>query len=124
MATKKVLFIDSDGYTLRMYEEMLSAVDFEVITASDGERGLFLAKDKKPDIIVSEVKLERQTGLELLKDIKNDPEINKIPLVFLTNSSDRQDIKTALSLGVSEYLIKPHHTPTEVVGVIIQIIKK
>jgi len=124
MADKKILLIDGDGYFLHLYGEMLSALNYEVITASDGERGLFLVNDKKPDIVVSEIKLERQSGFDLLKDLKSKEQTENIPVVILANSGERGDIKEALSLGATEYLIKAHHTPTEVVDVILQILKK
>ncbi len=124
MNKKKILIIDSDGYFLRMYEQLLETIDFEVITAGDGDRGLYLIQEKRPDLIVSEIKLERQSGLELLEKVKANPQLSEIPFIFLTTSAVRQDIKTALSLGASEYLIKTHHSPTEVIDVIIQLLKK
>lgn len=124
MEKKKILIIDGDGYFLRMYEQLLEAIDFEVITASDGDRGLFLVEEKLPDVVVSEIKLERQSGLELLEKIKAKTQLSEIPFIFLTHSAARHDIKKALTLGANEYLIKTHHSPTEVVDVIIQLLKK
>lgn len=124
MSNNKILIVDGDGYFLQMYEKLLNAIDYEVISAGDGDRGLFLVKDKKPDLVLSEVKLERRSGLELLKEIKANVEISETPLIFLTSSANRQDIKEALTLGASNYLIKSQHSPTEVVDVIIQTLKK
>lgn len=118
MEPKTVLIIDSDRYLLRMYEDLLESLDYKVITATDGDRGLFLAKEHKPQVVVTALDLERKDGLTVLREIKKDKDIQKIPVIILSNSGDRENIRACLKAGASSYLIKIYHTPSEVVEII------
>lgn len=123
MNNKTVLLIDGDRYLLRMYENMLSAIDFKVLLATDGDRGLFLAKEHKPNVVVLALNLERRDGLSVLKEIKKDKDIEKTPVIILSNSGEREDIRNCLNAGACSYLIKIHHTPSEVVEIITNACK-
>jgi DNA-binding response OmpR family regulator len=123
MEKKKIVFIDGDNYLSRLYDKLLSAVGYDVITAVDGDRGWYLIKENLPAVVICELTLARKDGLFLLKDIKKGKNTKSIPVIILTNNSERESIKKCLLAGASAYLIKPHHTPTEVVDVIISNIK-
>jgi DNA-binding response OmpR family regulator len=61
-------------------------------------------------------------GLDLLKNIKSDAEISKIPVILLTNMSQKEDIDTGMGLGAKDYLIKSHFTPGEVLSKIKSVL--
>jgi CheY-like chemotaxis protein len=63
---------------------------------------------KKPDLILLDLNIPKVNGFEVLGQVKNDPELKRIPVVILTSSSNPEDIQRAYSAHANCYLIKPH----------------
>ena len=85
-----------------------------MVSALDGEVGLRLAKEKKPDLILLDLILPRVHGFEVLKQLKTDPETKKIPIIVLTNLEGIGDVEKAIELGANTYLIKAQYSLEEV----------
>jgi len=112
---KKILFIE-DEYTLqKTFGEILKPEGYEVIPALDGEMGLRLAKNKKPDLILLDLILPKVNGFEVLKKLKAEVETKDIPVIVLTNLEGIGDIDKAIELGATTYLIKADYSLEEVV---------
>ena len=120
----KVLIIEDDSYILDMYKIKFESSNFEVISASDGAEGLKILEKKKPDIILLDIIMPKMDGFGVLKAIKSNSAIAKIPVVLLTNLGQRGDIEKGLELGATSYIIKAHFTPSEIVKKINDILKK
>ena len=120
----KVVIIEDDSYILDMYKIKFESSNFEVTSASDGMEGLKILEKKKPDIILLDVIMPKMNGFNVLKAIKNNPTIAKIPVVLLTNLGQRGDIEKGFELGAASYIIKAHFTPSEIVRKIREILKK
>ena len=88
---------------------------FEVSLASDGEKGLKLIKEKNPDLVLLDIIMPKMDGFEVLKQIKADKKTKSIPVILLTNLSQKDEVKKGLELGAVDYLIKAHFMPSEVV---------
>ncbi len=81
-----------------------------LIVANDGEEALLLLgkeEANKPGIIILDINMPRMNGIELLKHLKNDEELKRIPVVVLTISKEEEDKIESFSLGVAGYMIKP-----------------
>lgn len=87
---------------------------YEVQSAYDGETGLEMVKTEKPDLILLDLILPKLHGFDVLKRIKEDPEIRDIPLIVLTNLEDMGDVEKALELGATTYLVKANYSLDEV----------
>jgi CheY-like chemotaxis protein len=61
----------------------------------------------KPAVVLLDIKMPRKDGLEVLREIRNDPELKRLPVVILTSSREEQDIITSYDLGVNAYVVKP-----------------
>jgi signal transduction histidine kinase len=81
--------------------------DFRVLAASDGRKGLELARKHRPTVIVTDLMMPEIDGLELTRRLRADPTTRHIPIVMLTAKSDVQDRVTGLDTGVNAYLAKP-----------------
>lgn len=88
----------------------------EVITLRDGEeaidylycKGQWEGRDKgNPAVILLDIKLPKLNGLEVLQQIKSDPELRQIPVVMLTSSREEPDLQRSYQLGVNAYVVKP-----------------
>jgi len=119
----KILLIEDDSFLLSMYTAKFELEDFQIFAAEDGEKGLKLAIKEKPDIILLDIILPKMDGFEVLKQLKAQIETKNIPVILLTNLSQRTEINKGLSMGAVDYLIKAHFMPSEVVDKIKEVIK-
>ena len=112
---KKILFIEDESTLQKTLGELLTSRGYEVVPALDGEIGLRLAKEKRPDLILLDLILPKFHGLEILEKLKADEETKDIPVIVLTNLEEMENIEKTLELGAMTYLIKVNYSPEEVV---------
>jgi PAS domain S-box-containing protein len=99
-----VLVIDDDPQARDLMQRFLSKEGFRVETASDGERGLHLARELRPDAITLDVLMPEMDGWTVLTALRADPDLADIPVIMLTIVDAKN---RGYALGVSEYLTKP-----------------
>ena len=112
---KTILFIEDESALQKTFGEILKQEGHEVVSALDGEIGLRLAKEKKPDLILLDLILPKINGFDVLKTLKEDKETKGIPVSVLTNLEGIGDVDKALELGATTYLVKAQYTLEEVV---------
>ena len=120
----KVLIIEDDSFLLRMYADKFEIENFKVFIADEGKKGLRVAQKELPDIILLDIILPGMNGFEILKELKANQTTEKIPVILLTNLSQRDDVDQGLTLGAKDYLIKAHFMPSEVVAKVKNILNK
>ncbi|PWB38443.1 MAG: response regulator [Parcubacteria group bacterium] len=118
MADKKfkVLLIEDEEMLANMYEVKFKNEGFDLVKALDGAAGLKLAKEEKPDFILLDIIMPKMDGFSVLKTLKEDPEMAKIPVILLTNLGQEEDIDRGKKMGAIGYLVKANITPAEVVA--------
>jgi CheY-like chemotaxis protein len=115
---KRILLVEDDKrdveLTLTALEE--NRLANEVVVVRDGaealdylfRRGLFkLRREGNPAVVLLDLKLPKVNGLEVLAQLKTNPELRKVPVVMLTSSAEEPDLKNAYDLGVNAYVVKP-----------------
>lgn len=113
---KQILFIEDESALQKTFSEVLDQEGYKVISALDGELGLKLAKEKKPDLILLDLMLPKVHGFEVLKGLKGDEATRDIPVIVLTNLEGVGDVEKALELGATTYLVKATYSLEEVIG--------
>jgi|SRR3989344_820015 len=104
MASKKILIVEDDMQLQSALKDKFSIEGFVAIVASDGQEGLQMAKDEKPDLVLVDILLPKVDGITMAKAIKN---LKPTPLMmFLTNVSDIEHIAEASDAAYSDYLVK------------------
>ena len=84
------------------------APDIEVVgQAADGQEALDLVLALKPDVLLLDIRMPKVDGVEVLRQIKSDPELKNMPVIMLTTTDDPREIRTCYSLGCSCYVTKP-----------------
>jgi len=121
---KKILLIEDDTFLSHMYELKFVAEGFDVSVAHDGLEGLEMVKKNMPDIILLDIILPKMDGWDFLKKLRADLAASTPPVILLTNLGQSNDVKKGMSMGVVDYLIKAHFTPSEVVQRIKQVFKQ
>ncbi len=115
---KRILLVEDSEHDIELTLAALEAhnVANEVDTARDGaealdylyRRGAFANRAKElPVVVLLDLKMPRVDGLEVLRQIKADPELKRIPVVMLTSSREEQDLVRSYELGVNAYVVKP-----------------
>lgn len=116
MEPKRILLVEDDTFTRELYEEVLKDAGFNIETAVDGEDGLSKIKIGGFDLILLDVMMPKKDGLEVLRDLKNNPPVSQNgQIVLLTNLTHDPVINMALSMGVKDHLVKSDITPGELV---------
>ena len=120
---KTILFVEDEMALQKTFKDVLEEEGYEIITALDGEVGLKLTKEKKPDLILLDLILPKLDGFEFLEKMKADPEIKNIPVIILTNLERAEDIERALELGATTYLVKANYSLKEVIEKVRKILE-
>lgn len=111
---KKVLVVEDDSLLQDMLAQQLSKDEWGVSYAKDGEKALELARTEKPDIILLDLMLPGVSGYDILTLLKKDPELQRIPVIILSNLGQQEDIDKGLKAGASDFMIKSNFTLDEV----------
>jgi two-component system sensor histidine kinase/response regulator len=102
-----ILVIEDEDLIRDSLEDLLSLEGFEVITAENGQRGVSLASQRHPDLILCDVMMPILNGYEVLEQLRQDKELNNVPFLFLTSMMDRRSNRRGMALGADDYLEKP-----------------
>ncbi len=121
---KKILIVEDEATLQKTLNDLLSQEGYEVLSAIDGPRGMELAFDKKPDLILLDIILPKMDGFEILKKIKENKDTAQIPVIILTNLSSVNDIQKALDLGATTYLVKADFHLSDILSKIEKIFEK
>jgi len=119
----KILVTEDERDIRELIAFTLRFAGYEVVTAENGEEGVLLAAQEKPDMILMDVRMPKLTGYEACARIKADPELADIPVVFLSAKGQETEIRTGLDAGASEYLLKPFG-PMELVDRVKELMVK
>ncbi len=120
----KILLVEDDSFLLGMYATKFEMEGFKVIMAEDGEKAVRLALKELPDIILLDIILPKVNGFEVLRQVKAASATANIPVLLLTNLSQKDEIEQGLKMGAEDYLIKAHFMPSEVVDKIKKVLNK
>ena len=120
----KILFIEDEPTLQKELDEILKQEGFETLSAFDGNEGLKVAKEEKPDLILLDLILPKKDGFEVLRELKADNDLKNIPVIILTNLEGTGDVEKAINLGATTYLIKANYELEDVVRKIKEFLKK
>ncbi len=112
---RKVLIVEDDRFLLEIYATKLKNAGFEVEIAQDGESALSKIKEFKPVLLLLDIVLPKMDGFEVIKALKENPDLRDIKIIALTNLGQQNEVEKGLSLGAEDYFIKAHFTPGEIV---------
>jgi DNA-binding response OmpR family regulator len=119
---KTILVIEDDRFLRELMSQKLIKEGFKTSQAVDGEEGFKKIKEEKPGLVLLDLILPGIDGFEVLTRVKADPEIANTPIIILSNLGQREDVERGMKLGATDYLIKAHFTPGEIIEKIKNII--
>ena len=107
MAAATVLVVEDDPTILQLLEVNFEMEGFTVVRAEDGLLGLEAARSKRPDVIVSDVMMPNLSGLEMVAELKADPDTAGIPVILLSAKAQGSDVRQGIEAGADDYVTKP-----------------
>lgn len=103
----RILVADDNADNRDIFRARLAAHGYDILTASDGEAALALAREQQPDLILLDVMMPKLDGVEVCRRIKGDTALSFVPIVMVTAKTGSRDIVAGLEAGADEYLTKP-----------------
>ncbi|RPD40079.1 response regulator [Chitinophaga barathri] len=104
---KTVLLMEDSEINQMIMERFFSHLGIHLLIAGNGEEGLAMAHNCHPHLIIMDMHMPKLTGNEVIRFIREDPELQHIPVIAISADAFREQQKEALDAGVNEYLIKP-----------------
>jgi DNA-binding response OmpR family regulator len=104
---RKILLIEDDSDLVALLRYNLQKEGFECVDAQTGRGALELCRQTRPDLVLLDIMLPDRDGLEICKEIRRDPDLANVPVIFLTARAAEADRIIGLELGANDYVVKP-----------------
>lgn len=104
---RRILAVDDDPVIQRLLRVNLEMEDYEVAVASDGVEALEQVRAFRPDLVLLDVMMPVKDGWQVCVEMKRDPELAAIPVVFLSARAQEADVERGTELGADAYVTKP-----------------
>jgi two-component system cell cycle response regulator DivK len=105
---KRILVVEDQEDNRRIVRDLLTATDFEVIEAEDGEQALAAVAKQRPDLILMDIQLPVLDGYEATRRIKADQSLCSIPIIAVTSYALSGDEEKARAAGCDDFVPKPY----------------
>ena len=102
-----ILIVDDNPTNLDILQARLAPHNYEILTATDGEEALAIAREKQPDLILLDIMMPKMDGIEVCRHLRADPSLPFMPIIMVTAKADSKDVVAGLEAGADEYLTKP-----------------
>jgi len=103
----RILIVEDEPDVLLLLENRVRGAGHEVMSASDGERGLELALAERPDLVILDWMMPKLDGIEVLDRLRADGPGRDIKVLMLTARSQQKDVERAFAAGADDYIVKP-----------------
>lgn len=107
MNEKTVLIIEDEEDAAELFAEMMRVSGFRVLKTSSSAPAITMLADEKPDIVILDIMMPDISGLDILREMRGDPILSKIPVVVVSAKGTPADIKHGMEAGAFTYLTKP-----------------
>jgi two-component system alkaline phosphatase synthesis response regulator PhoP len=124
MAFQTILVVDDEPHIVEIVRDYLKQAGYRVVTASDGQTALTLARHERPDLIVLDLMLPGGLdGLDVCRSLRQDPGLADLPIIMLTARVEETDKLIGLELGADDYVTKPF-SPRELVARVRAVLRR
>ena len=107
MSQRTVLIIEDEEDAADMFAEMMRVSGYRVLKTSSSTPALTMMAAEKPDVVILDIMMPEVSGLDILRQMRQDPALANIPVVVVSAKSMPADIKIGMEAGASMYLTKP-----------------
>ncbi|PIP24041.1 MAG: response regulator [Candidatus Nealsonbacteria bacterium CG_4_10_14_0_2_um_filter_38_17] len=111
----KILMIEDDHFLSEIFRDKFEKAGFDVKIYEDGDNIVGKVIEENPDIVTNDIIHPGTDGFEEIKLLKKDERTKPIPVMIITNLSQKEEIERGLSLGAVKYFISANYTPSEII---------
>lgn len=116
MDTKKtILIVEDDIFAQRIYQKKFETAGFDTRLAQDGSKVVDILRNNDIDLVILDLIMPVKDGFKVLKDIRANPEWEKLPIIVVSNLGQEEDISKAEAFGITDYLLKAHTSIDKVI---------
>ena len=112
---QKILLVEDEEIMISLLQKKLANEGYEVSVARDGEEGLKMIRELKPDLVLLDIVMPKLDGFGVLEAMRKEDDLKNIPVIVISNSGQPVDIERATELGARDHLIKTEFDPKEVI---------
>ena len=110
--SKKILLVDDDRTVLDSTRRYLQGRGFQVVHTDSGAEAVILARESRPDLVITDAEMKGLDGFALCRVIKETPELSKVPVIIISGRKiSEEDILTGYDKGADDYILKPFSFP-------------
>lgn len=103
----RVLIVDDEPFNVDYLEQELSDLNYETLTAVNGQEALEKIRNESPDLVLLDIMMPIMDGFSVLEQVKADPATRSIPIIVISANSDLQSVVKGIKMGAEDYLPKP-----------------
>lgn len=107
MNKPKILIVDDEPFNVDYLEQELNDLEYETISAGNGQKALNLVYSEAPDLVLLDIMMPIMDGFEVLSRMKADVETRDIPVIVISATADINNVVRGIKLGAEDYLPKP-----------------
>jgi two-component system cell cycle response regulator DivK len=117
MEQRTILLVEDNEYNRKIVRRLLGRSSYRLLEAVDGEAGVAMAVEERPDLILMDVQLPKMSGLDATRLLRAEPRTQHIPIVVITSFALGGDRERAAEAGAAAYLAKPY-SPAELLALV------
>lgn len=120
--TKAILIVEDDTFMGSLLERKFKQSNFQIFRAASVDEAREIIKKNPISLILQDIILPGTDGISFLKELKMNPEFKQIPVIITSNLGQQDEIDRGLAEGASDYIVKAHATPGEIVEKVTNIL--
>jgi DNA-binding response OmpR family regulator len=119
---KKICIVEDDDDIREIYSVKLLSEGYDVVTATNGEEGMYIINETRPDLILLDLMMPIKNGFEVLDELADNEELSSIPIIIFTNADDENSTKKVGKFDTRFYAIKALTTPQKLIGFVREVL--
>jgi two-component system, cell cycle response regulator DivK len=108
MSAKTILYVEDNELNRKIVRDLLRHTSYRLLEAPDGEAGMTMAREERPDLILMDIQLPKVSGIEATRTLRTEPATADTPIIAITSFALSGDEQRAKDAGASAYLAKPY----------------
>ena len=121
MSAKTILYVEDNEMNRQIVRDLLKRTAYKLLEAHDGEAGVAMALEHRPDMILMDIQLPKISGMEATRRLRADPATANTPIVTITSFALSGDEQKAKEAGATAYLAKPY-SPRDLMALIRKLL--
>ena len=121
MTAKTILYVEDNEVNRRLVQDLLRSTSYRLLEAPDGETGMAMARQERPDLILMDVQLPRVSGIEATRTLRSEPATANTPIIAITSFALAGDEQKAMAAGATAYMAKPY-SPRDLLALIRRLV--